>query len=189
MWSDLVDFFFFRPPPVSVEVQPMHQQHAGPIVLFPQRLVPDASACPWSHGCGPKEQNTPLPLRFPCKMDVSGCASKNRYQDGTLVRGNMDQNLRRPSCLILSHTHLGFDPHPPRHGQSAPGQKAKGTLLAEIGTELKQPRLLGYSQTVHQQNIQRNSTTGPSKPSMKREPSITWVSFTTLNQPYSHDGV
>ena len=33
-----------------------------------------------------------------------GCGSKNRYQNGTLVSGNMDQHLRNPSCLILSHT-------------------------------------------------------------------------------------
>ena len=32
--------------------------------------------------------------------------NKKRYQHGTLVSGNMDQNLRNPSCLILSHTHL-----------------------------------------------------------------------------------
>ena len=32
-----------------------------------------------------------------------GCGSKNRYHNGTLVSGNMDQNLRNSSCLILSH--------------------------------------------------------------------------------------
>ena len=26
--------------------------------------------------------------------------------NGTLVRGNVDQNLRNPSCLSLSHTHM-----------------------------------------------------------------------------------
>ena len=35
-----------------------------------------------------------------------GCGSKNRYQNGTLASGNMDHNLRNPSCLILSHTHM-----------------------------------------------------------------------------------
>ena len=35
-----------------------------------------------------------------------GSGSKNRYQNGTLARGNMDQNLRNPPCLILSHTHI-----------------------------------------------------------------------------------
>ena len=35
-----------------------------------------------------------------------GCGSKNRYQNGTLVIGNMGQNLRNPSCLILSHTQV-----------------------------------------------------------------------------------
>ena len=38
-----------------------------------------------------------------------GRGSKNRYQNGTLVSGNMDQNLRNPSCFILSHTHV-YDP-------------------------------------------------------------------------------
>ena len=31
---------------------------------------------------------------------------KNRCQNGTLLSGNVDQNLRNPSCLILSHTHV-----------------------------------------------------------------------------------
>ena len=35
-----------------------------------------------------------------------GCGSKNRYQNGTLVSGNMNQNLRDPSFFILSHTHM-----------------------------------------------------------------------------------
>ena len=35
-----------------------------------------------------------------------GCGSKNWYQNGTLVSGNMDQSLRNPSCFILSHTRL-----------------------------------------------------------------------------------
>ena len=40
-------------------------------------------------------------------LDVPhGCGSKNRYQNETLVSGNMDQNLRNPSCLILSHTQI-----------------------------------------------------------------------------------
>ena len=34
--------------------------------------------------------------------------SKTEFQNGTLVSGNMDQNLRNPSCLILSHTHMAF---------------------------------------------------------------------------------
>ena len=37
---------------------------------------------------------------------IAGCGSKNRYQNGTLVSGNMDQNLPTPSRLILSHTQL-----------------------------------------------------------------------------------
>ena len=30
---------------------------------------------------------------------IYGCGSKKRYQTGTLVSGNMGQNLRNPSCL------------------------------------------------------------------------------------------
>ena len=37
-----------------------------------------------------------------------GCGSRNRYQNGTLASGNMDQNLRNPSCLILSHAQVVF---------------------------------------------------------------------------------
>ena len=37
-------------------------------------------------------------------------AQKKRYQNGTLVSGNMDQNLRNPSCLILSHTRIYLRP-------------------------------------------------------------------------------
>ena len=33
-------------------------------------------------------------------------AQKTGTQNGTLVSGNMDQNLRNPSCLILSHAHI-----------------------------------------------------------------------------------
>ena len=35
-----------------------------------------------------------------------GHGSKKRCQNGTLVSGNMDQNLRNPSSLILSHCHI-----------------------------------------------------------------------------------
>ena len=34
---------------------------------------------------------------------------KNMYQNGTLVNGSKEYNLRNPSCLLLSHTHL-WDP-------------------------------------------------------------------------------
>ena len=37
---------------------------------------------------------------------VARCGSKNRYQNGTLVIGNMDQNLRNPFCLLLSQSWL-----------------------------------------------------------------------------------
>ena len=39
-----------------------------------------------------------------------GCGSKNRYQNGILVSGNMAQNLHNFSCLILSHTHFISNP-------------------------------------------------------------------------------
>ena len=39
-------------------------------------------------------------------LESYGCGSKNRYPNGTLVGGHMDQNLRNPSCLILSHIHI-----------------------------------------------------------------------------------
>ena len=47
--------------------------------------------------------------QLPC-----GCGSKNRYQTGTLASGNMHQNLRNPSSLILSHTHVSSDDSGPR---------------------------------------------------------------------------
>ena len=54
-----------------------------------------------------------------------GCGSKNRYQNGTLVSGNMDQNLPNPFCLILSHREsmccLGFRPSPSKLKGRAPG--------------------------------------------------------------------
>ena len=36
----------------------------------------------------------------------NGYGSKNRYQNGTLISGNMDQHLRNPSSLILSHCQI-----------------------------------------------------------------------------------
>ena len=36
-----------------------------------------------------------------------GCGSKIGTQNGTLVSGNMDQNLWSPRGLILTHTHTG----------------------------------------------------------------------------------
>ena len=35
-----------------------------------------------------------------------GSGSKNRYQNGTLLSGKMDQHLRNPSWLSLSHSHM-----------------------------------------------------------------------------------
>ena len=35
-----------------------------------------------------------------------GCGSKIRAQNGTVVKGNVDRNLRSPGGLILTHTHM-----------------------------------------------------------------------------------
>ena len=36
---------------------------------------------------------------------------KPEFQNGTLVSGSMEQNLRNACCLILSHTHIHRDRH------------------------------------------------------------------------------
>ena len=43
-------------------------------------------------------------ITFMSLINPVGCGSKNRYQNGTLVIGNVEQNLRNPSWLILSYT-------------------------------------------------------------------------------------
>ena len=51
---------------------------------------------------------------------IYGCGSKNRYQNGTLVSGNMGQNLRKP--LLFE-----FEPHPsPWHIESCQEQPGGG---------------------------------------------------------------
>ena len=71
-----------------------------------------------------------------------GCGSKNRYQNGTLVSGNMDQNPRNPSCLILSHSHfpLGFPLKPAKKigaleigGWLSPNVECLGKLGTQTG--------------------------------------------------------
>ena len=52
---------------------------------------------PWS--------NHPLDLGQGWSFHVA-VAQKTGTKNGTLVRENMDQHLRNPSCLILSHTHV-----------------------------------------------------------------------------------
>ena len=49
--------------------------------------------------------NTPKGAPHP--LTHMAVAQKTGTQNGTLVSGNMDQNLRNPSYLILSHTHIG----------------------------------------------------------------------------------
>ena len=53
---------------------------------------------PQIFGCG-----YPVPL---VNITIGGCGSKNRYQNGTLVSGVMEQNLRNPPWLILSHAQV-----------------------------------------------------------------------------------
>ena len=66
---------------------------------FVEREVPLTPASP-----------IPMRTRIPNLLPAAshGCVAqkKKKYQNGTLVSGNMDQNLRNPSCLILSHTQI-----------------------------------------------------------------------------------
>ena len=41
----------------------------------------------------------------PLRLLAAGCGSKIGTSDGTLVSGNMDQDLPSPGDLILTHTH------------------------------------------------------------------------------------
>ena len=59
---------------------------------------------------------------------IYGCGSKNRYQNGTLVSGNMDQNLRNPYCFILSHTHM----EPTASTGPPGGRQADGTCSPRL---------------------------------------------------------
>ena len=45
--------------------------------------------------------------RQPVFGGAYGCGSRIGTPNGTLVSGNMDQNLRSPGGLILTHTHMG----------------------------------------------------------------------------------
>ena len=45
------------------------------------------------------------------KRHTNGSGSKNRYRNGTLVSGNMDQNPRNPYRLILSHSQIASSSH------------------------------------------------------------------------------
>ena len=60
----------------------------------------------WLGRCDAACGTNQLPVVWPFPPRRYGCGSKNRYQDGTLVSGNMDQNLHNPSSLILSHAHM-----------------------------------------------------------------------------------
>ena len=60
--------------------------------------------CPCQSSEGNRvESGAPWTLKRPLKMAV---AQKNGTQNETLVSGNIYQNLRNPSCLILSHSQM-----------------------------------------------------------------------------------
>ena len=50
---------------------------------------------------GSNRHEKPMGVHITTVIYLSGCGSKNRYQNGTLASGNMDQNLRNPSSLIF----------------------------------------------------------------------------------------
>ena len=62
-----------------------------------------------------------------------GCGSKIGTQNGTLVSGNMDQNLWSPGGLILTHTHLETQQGEPRESSDPEGS-------------LMRPRIVTHSQ-------------------------------------------
>ena len=55
--------------------------------------------------CGSQTKTHDPPSEPFAEMNMA-VAQKTGTQNGTLVSGSMDQNLRNPSCLILSHTHM-----------------------------------------------------------------------------------
>ena len=65
------------------------------------------------------------PVNGLTKSDNVAVAQKTGTQNGTLVSGNVDQNLRSPTCLILSHAHVSFWLLPPKNG----GPKMIAVLL------------------------------------------------------------
>ena len=76
-------------------------------------------------------------------------AHKTGTQNRTLVSGNMDQNLRNPSCLILSHTHMGVVLYSFARDWAL-GPRLRGTcayLRARSGAEtrFRRPRFAKFS--------------------------------------------
>ena len=61
-----------------------------------------------------------------------GCGSKNRYQNGTLVSGNMYQNLRNPS----SHTHMALAYPQAFCGPNLLGKREAPETLAPLGQRM-----------------------------------------------------
>ena len=90
-----------------------------------------------------------------------GCGSKNRCQNGTLVSGHMDQNLRNPLLLnFLSHPLLGF---PPIHRGTLP---CAGPMLSQWlfrRTRVAYPPRVTH--TRHQQDAPRNAHSPHGRPS------------------------
>ena len=86
-----------------------------------------------------------LPKIEACVARSCGCGSKNRYQHGSLVSGNMDQNLRNPSCLIFCRTHVKScctDPDPSLSRFQTRGQEARaGVLVSDLSVLLQRDGL------------------------------------------------
>ena len=99
-----------RPPFRPFPALPSSSQRAAARTGIPGRCTASASTSSSDvslskrlarHGCSRGVQ---------WRRNMSGThmavAQKKRYHNGTLVSGNMDQHLRNPSCIILSHTHV-----------------------------------------------------------------------------------
>ena len=72
-------------------------------------------------------------------------AQKTGTQNGTLASGNMDQNLRNPSCLILSHTHVPWCSAPCECQQDEFRESFEGDVGKErkSGKWSEAPRVMG----------------------------------------------
>ena len=87
-----------RPP----EAAPLPGAAARLAELWHREGAPGAAAAEAAFGGG---GGTPGAKRLLLTWTY-GCGSKMGTQNGTLVNRNMDQNLRSPGGLILTHTHM-----------------------------------------------------------------------------------
>ena len=67
---------------------------------------PSAPASPPEASPPAPSQASELSAQAWAEQSDLAVAQKTRYQNGTLVSGNIDQRLHDPSCIILSPTHL-----------------------------------------------------------------------------------